>query len=77
MWVAPQARNRGVGAALVDAVTAWAIDTSATSVALWVTRGNTAAEMLYTSKGFVTTGEIQPLPSDSSRDEARMELALR
>lgn len=76
MWVAPHVRNRGVGAALVDAVTAWAIETDATTVSLWVTRGNTPAETLYISKGFVTTGEVQPLPSDSSRDEARMELSL-
>ncbi len=76
MWVAPHVRNRGVGAALVDAVTAWAIETDATTVSLWVTRGNTPAETLYISKGFVTTGEVRPLPSDSSRDEARMELSL-
>lgn len=75
MWVAPHVRNRGVGAALLDAVTAWAIETNATSMSLWVTRGNTA-ETLYSSKGFVTTGEIQPLPSDPSRDEARMALSL-
>jgi predicted GNAT family acetyltransferase len=76
MWVAPHVRNHGVGAALVDAMTAWAIATNGASMSLWVTRGNTAAERLYTSKGFVTTGEVQPLPSDSSRDEARMELSL-
>ena len=54
----------------------WAIETSATSVSLWVTCGNTAAEELYGSKGFVATGEIQPLPSDPSRDEASMRLSL-
>lgn len=32
-----------VGAALVDAVTAWAIETDATTISLWVTRGNTPA----------------------------------
>jgi len=77
MWVAPHVRHRGVGAALVDAVTAWAVETNATSISLWVTRGNTAAETLYYSNCFVMTGEVQqPLPSDSSRDEARMKLAL-
>jgi GNAT superfamily N-acetyltransferase len=76
MWVAPHRRNRGVGAALVDAVAAWAIETHATSLSLWVTRGNTAAETLYGSKGFIATGEVQPLPSDTSNDEARMELSL-
>jgi GNAT superfamily N-acetyltransferase len=77
MWVAPHVRGRRVGALLVDAVTAWAIDTNAASISLWVTRGNTPAERLYESKGFVTTGEVQPLPSDPSRDEARMVLLLR
>ena len=77
MWVAPHVRGRGVGALLVDAVTSWAIDTKATSIALWVTSGNRPAERLYESKGFVPTGELQPLPSDPSRNEARMALVLR
>jgi GNAT superfamily N-acetyltransferase len=76
MWVAPHVRGSGVGAALVDAVRAWATETNASSISLWVTRGNTPAERLYSSKGFVATGEVQPLPSDSSRVEARMELTL-
>ena len=77
MWVAPHVRGRGVGTLLVDAVTAWALETNATSIALWVTHGNTFAERLYGSKGFIATGEVQPLPSDSSRDEFRMTLLLR
>jgi len=76
MWVAPHVRNHGVGAALVDAVRAWASETNATSISLWVTRGNRPAERLYSSKGFVATGEVQPLPSDASKDEARMTLSL-
>ena len=77
MWVAPHVRGRGIGVLLVDAVAAWAIETNATSIALWVTRGNTPAERLYGSKGFIATGEVQPLPSDSSQDEVRMMLLLR
>jgi len=76
MWVAPRARRHGVATVLVDAVQAWAIDTNATSISLWVTRGNCSAERLYTSIGFVATGEVQPLPSDPSREEARMDLSL-
>lgn len=76
MWVAPHVRGQRVGALLVDAVKNWAIETNAMSVSLWVTRGNTPAEHLYQSKGFVATGELQPLPSDASRDEARMHLPL-
>jgi GNAT superfamily N-acetyltransferase len=77
MWVAPRARGQGAGSLLVDAVTTWAIETNATCISLWVTRGNTPAERLYESKGFVATGELQPLPSDSSLDEARLRLSLR
>ena len=58
-------------------MTAWAIETNATSVSLWVTRGNTTAERLYGAKGFVATGEVQPLPSDSANDEIRMVQRLR
>lgn len=76
MWVAPSARGQGVGALLVDAVVAWAVATNASTVALWVTRGNAPAERLYESRGFVATGEAQPLPSDPSLDESRMTLIL-
>ncbi|MDP2291079.1 MAG: GNAT family N-acetyltransferase [Actinomycetota bacterium] len=76
MWVAPPFRGRGVGSRLVDAVIAWAVGTNATCVSLWVTRGNTPAERLYESKGFVATGEVQPLPSDASHDEVRMTFTL-
>jgi GNAT superfamily N-acetyltransferase len=37
MFVRPQARGRGVGEALIDAVIGWARERDATSVHLWVT----------------------------------------
>jgi GNAT superfamily N-acetyltransferase len=76
MWVAPPARNRGVGSVLVDAVATWAAATNARTVSLWVTRGNTSAEQLYASMGFIASGETQPLPSDPTMEEARMERSL-
>lgn len=74
VWVAPSARGRGVGALLVDAVVAWAAETNASTVALWVTCGNTPAERVYESCGFVATGEVALLPSDPSLEESRMVL---
>jgi ribosomal protein S18 acetylase RimI-like enzyme len=76
MWVAPDARRSGVGAALVDSVRAWAVETDALSIWAGVMRGNDAAQRLYSSKGFAERGSIRPLASDASRSEIRMELSL-
>lgn len=74
MWTSPDARGRGVGRALVDAVVTWA---DGSNVELWVTRGNEGALGLYERCGFVTTGDHQPLPSDPCKDEVRMRRAVR
>lgn len=72
MWVAPAYRGTGVATELVDAVLAWAADSGAQTVGLWVTRGNDRAKRLYERMGFVVTGDVQPLPSDPCKDEIRM-----
>lgn len=72
MWTSPSVRRHGVGGELVRAVVAWAADTGASTVALWVTDGNAPARALYEALGFEATGEQQPLPSDPTRDEVRM-----
>lgn len=72
MWVSPSHRGRGVGRALVDAVLGWARDAGASTVSLWVTRGNDPAQRLYEAMGFEVTDEVQPLPSDPCKDEVRM-----
>ena len=69
MWTEPTARGRGVGAVLVEAVVEWA---DGSTVELWVTRGNDAAQRLYERCGFQLTLEVQPLPSDPCREEIRM-----
>ena len=76
MWTAPEVRRSGLGRQLVGAVVDWAVDTGASSVGLWVTRGNAPAQLLYESIGFRETGEHQPLPSDPCADEIRMILSL-
>ena len=76
MWVAPDVRRSGVGAALIDAVRAWAVETEAMTMWAGVMRGNDAAKRLYSSKGFAERGSIRPLASDASRSEVRMELSL-
>ena len=76
MWVSPAQRRAGIAAKLVEAVVGWASETKATSVDLWVTRGNDAAVRLYEAAGFRETDEHQPLPSDPCKDEQRMRRAI-
>jgi GNAT superfamily N-acetyltransferase len=76
MWVDPDYRRFGLGRRLVATVTAWARQTGASRVELWVTRGNDPAARLYEEAGFVLTGETQVLPSDPCRDENHMLLSL-
>lgn len=50
MWVAAEARRRGIGGRLVDVVIAWAGDRA---LSLRVIDGNSAALTAYASRGFV------------------------
>lgn len=61
MFVAPEARGRALGEALVDAVVDWAASRRATGLCLWVTATNAAAIRLYEKCGFRPTGEEKPL----------------
>ncbi len=72
MFVRPQARGRGVGEALIDAVIGWARARDATSVHLWVTETNKPALRLYERYGFTVTAERQSLPSDPALGEIGM-----
>jgi ribosomal protein S18 acetylase RimI-like enzyme len=65
MWVAPVARRKGAGRALVDACTRWARSKDATEVELQVTEGNEAAIALYRTSGFIDTGRREPLREGS------------
>jgi ribosomal protein S18 acetylase RimI-like enzyme len=74
MWVAPFARGRGVGDALVDAVIGWARARGAMRVELDVRETNAAAIALYRRNGFVDQGLSDN--STSSVRERRMIFAL-
>jgi GNAT superfamily N-acetyltransferase len=73
MWVDPRARGRGVGEALVAAVTDWArLQDTAATLHLWVTETNKPACRLYERCGFTPTGERQQLPSNPALTEIAM-----
>jgi len=77
MFVEATERGRGVGAALVAAVVAWARARGATSLYLWVTATNDSAIALYDQCGFRRTGEQKPLGHSPSFAEVRMVRDLR
>lgn len=58
LWVAPLARGRGVGDALVAAVAGWARERGARQVVLLVFAHNHHAANLYRRNGFVPTGGL-------------------
>jgi GNAT superfamily N-acetyltransferase len=76
MWVAPEARGRGAGRALLDAVVAWARRRGLARLELWVTEGNSPAALLYRSAGFAETGARDVLPANPARATIQMTLAL-
>jgi len=76
MWVAPEARRSGVGAALTKAVMDWAAARGAQRVLLGVAENNEAAQRLYERLGFKLTGRSEPLHSDPSRRVLEMSCEL-
>lgn len=62
MWVAPNARGKGVGGALVDAVVERAHADGFSELVLDVADANKSAIALYARKGFQPTGEKSTLP---------------
>lgn len=71
MWVAPEARGQGIGAALIDAVETWARAAGYRSIGLGVTTSNSPAIRLYTKVGYADIGERHPL-----REAGGLEIAI-
>jgi GNAT superfamily N-acetyltransferase len=63
MWVAPEARRRGIGLALVDAVVNWARTQGHGRLLLDVGEQNAPAIALYERAGFVSSGQMSTLQS--------------
>lgn len=72
MYVAPRARGRGVGEALVKAVLAEARQRGKDVVVLEATNTHTFAIDLYERCGFVRTGETHPHPRNPDLHEVEM-----
>jgi GNAT superfamily N-acetyltransferase len=72
MYVEPGARGRGVGTALVEAVTGWARGRGADRLHLWVTSTNHGAIALYRRCGFRATGQGKPLDHTPILSELEM-----
>jgi GNAT superfamily N-acetyltransferase len=78
MWVAPEARRHGVGAALIDTIVDYARTQDVARLILDVADHNVAAIALYARKGFVPTGESGSMPVPREHvGEHRRALQLR
>jgi GNAT superfamily N-acetyltransferase len=76
MWVAPEARGRGVGGALVDAVARWARSVGFERTGLGVATTNIGVVAFYERKGFAVLGEPVPMHEGSSLQMLRMVATL-
>lgn len=74
MWVAPAARGRGVGQALLAQAIAWAWQTGMRRVRLGVTDADSPAMRLYLAHGFRPVGGLQPLREGSELQMQAMDL---
>jgi ribosomal protein S18 acetylase RimI-like enzyme len=67
LWVAPNARGRGLARRLVEARADWARELGAVRLEVAVAENNEAAKALYRGLGFVPTGERRSMASDPTR----------
>jgi len=72
MWVAPEFRRSGVASNLIRTVFGRLFSSGIIPVSLWIIDGNEPARRLYERFGFVSTNEVQSIPTNPSRKEERM-----
>ncbi|MGE3269502.1 MAG: GNAT family N-acetyltransferase [Chloroflexota bacterium] len=72
VWVAPEARRRGLARRLLDTAADWAKSRGARALRLWVTETNHRARALYREAGLVETGVVRPLRSNPSLLELQL-----
>jgi ribosomal protein S18 acetylase RimI-like enzyme len=72
MWVAPEARRKGVGRQLIDAIAVWAEERGISTLQLMVTSVNESATRFYEQLGFAKTGRTEPYPNDPALIEYEM-----
>nr|WP_285477991.1 GNAT family N-acetyltransferase [Amycolatopsis sp. NBRC 101858] len=72
MWVAPQARGRGLAADLIHAVREAAREAGAEAIGLHVFEGNDRARRVYERLGFVLTGESEVIAGKGRRNRMRL-----
>jgi GNAT superfamily N-acetyltransferase len=73
MWVAPEARRRGIGRRLLSDVEAWIATCGGTSLRLSVTSAAKAAKQLYDSAGYSPDGTS----AESRHTSGLIETSLR
>ena len=76
MWVAPPWRGKGVADTLLDAVERWARAGASASLVLRVSNRNERARRFYTRKGFVPSGNVEPLRSDPTAQAVQLRREL-
>jgi GNAT superfamily N-acetyltransferase len=76
VYVAPEARGRGLLGELVERCAGWSREQGAVAQRLEVHEDNARARAAYAKLGFVETGERQPYDLDPTRQELLMERPL-
>lgn len=68
MWVAPDARRRGLARQLLDTIARWAVGHGAHALVLSVVPGNAAARSTYERAGFTATDEVGEAMPDGQHE---------